>query len=178
MSRFSHESSKRDWRHSRNDAFPAPKWMVEADNRRLEDSLQSLMDAFNDIEATVNPLIEAGVDIERYVLDYPTCQRLSSDFIILYNECEFLENNYSAKFNADLLTYLRHLRRLCAHRFGSSMDASRFLQVAVIQILPMKKPIKSKLYDVLKDNPGTGMEGRVASFNRRSKSHRKISRRW
>lgn len=177
MSRFSHESSKRDWRHSRNDAFPAPKWMVEADDRRLEDSFQSLMDAFNDIEATVNPLIDAGVNIEKYLLDYPVCQRLSSDFIILYNECEFLEDNYSAKFNANQLTYLRHLRRLCAHRFGSSMDASRFLQVAVNHILPMKEPIRSKLYDILKHNPGTGMEGRVASFNRHSKSHRKIPHR-
>lgn len=176
MSLYSRESPKRDMWDSREDTFPAPRWMVEADNRTLEDSLQSLMDAFNNIEATVNPLIEAGVDIERCVLDYPVCQRLSSDFIILYNECDFLDKKYSAEFNADLLTYLRHLRRLCAHRFGSSMDASRFLQVTVIQILPMKEPIRSKLYDVLKKNPGTGMEGRVASFNRRSKPRRRIFR--
>ena len=141
--------------------------MVRADIRRLDDSLQSLMDAFNDIEAVVNPLIEAGVDIETYELEFPIRQRLSSDFITLYNECEFLDDHYHAEFNDDDLTYLRHLRRLCAHRFGSSMDGSLFLHEVVYQIIPMKKPIKSRLYDVLKKNPGTDMEGRITSFNRR-----------
>lgn len=147
--------------------------MLKADIRSLEDSILSLTDSFNDIEAVVKPLLDAGINIETYEPDFATCQRLSSDFITLYNECEFLDDKYSAEINDDTLTYLRHLRRLCAHRFGSSMDTSRFIYATVIYILPMKEPIRSRLYDVLKENPGTGMEGRVASFNKRSKSVRR-----
>ncbi len=92
---------------------------------------------------------------------------MSSDFITLYNECEFLEDNYSADFNPESMTKLRHLRRLCAHRFGSSMDTSMFLTVVIEEILPMKEPIRSVLLEVLKRNPKTGMENKVFSFSRR-----------
>ncbi len=54
MSRFSDNNHKL----SRRDRFPEPKWMSEADKRGLEDSLQSLMDAFNDIEYAVKDLID------------------------------------------------------------------------------------------------------------------------
>ncbi len=168
---MSHSSRKNnssgDGREQCGASTPTPRWMVIADRRRLEDSIQSLTDAFNDIESIVLPLKQAGVDLQTYRPDFVTRQRLSSDFITLYNECEFLELNYHAKFNSDDLAYLRHLRKLCAHRFGSSMDDSMFLIEVDTQILRMKGSIKSKLYNVLDENPGTGMEGRVESFNKR-----------
>ena len=104
MSRFSDNAHKL----SRRDRFPEPKWMTDVDKRRLEDSLQSLMDAFNDIEYAVKDLIDT-VDYKHYKPNYNLGQRLSSDFITLYNECEFLEDNYSADFNAN--SFSKRFRR-------------------------------------------------------------------
>ena len=154
-------------RSSREDRFPAPEWMIRADMRSLEDSIESLTDAINDIEDITMPLVESGIALYGHNLDFSQAQRLSSDFQTIYNECAFLMDRYSARFNAEDLTYLRHLRRLCAHRFGSSMDRSMLLQVAVCEILPMKESIRSCLIDVLDRNPGTGLRERVRTFNRR-----------
>lgn len=157
-------------RSSREDRFPAPEWMKRADMRSLEDSIRSLTDAINDIEDVTMPLVKSGIDLYGYTLDFSQAQRLSSDFQTIYNECAFLMEHYSARFNAEDLTYLRHLRRLCAHRFGSSMDRSMLLQTAVYDILPMKESIRSSLLDVLDMNPGTGLKERVCTFNRRPRN--------
>lgn len=167
MSRFSLEGQPQSVGHqARRDYSPAPKWMDAVDKRTLESSLQSLMDAFNDLEYVLKHQI--GEDnYDTYMPDYFLGQRLSSDFITIYNECEFLEENYSAKFNPKSMSYLRHLRRLCAHRFGSSMDISMFPTVIAEEIIPMKEPIRSVLLEVLKRNPETGMENKVFSFSKR-----------
>ncbi len=157
-------------RSSREDRFPAPEWMIRADMRSLEDSIESLTDAINDIEDVTMPLVRSGIDLYGYTLDFSQAQRLSSDFQTIYNECAFLMDRYSARFNAEDLTYLRHLRRLCAHRFGSSMDRSMFIPIAVECILPMKESVRSSLYEVLDRNPGTGLRERVCTFNHRPRN--------
>ncbi len=108
---------------------------------------------------------------------FETAQRMSTDFQTLYNECDYLIDSYSACFNTDLLYLLKELRNLCAHRFGTSMDTSMFGFVAVECVLPMKESVRSSLYDVIRQSPGTGLEQRVQSFNirprRSSMRHRR-----
>ena len=135
----------------------ALKWMESADQRDLEGSIMSLTDAFNSIEESVASMAESGIDPRHFELNFETARRMSSDFQTIYNECDYLISNHSARFNADLLYLLRELRNLCAHRFGSSMDRSMFMPIAVECILPMKESVRSSLYDVLDRNPGTGL---------------------
>ena len=151
------------------DSFSTPEWMIFADQRSLFASFESLLYAFNDIESVLEDIIEEGHIIGEYTPEFPTYQRLSSDFITLYNECEYLTKNHRARLNNKDLTYLRHLRRLCAHRFGISMDTSRFLLAAQNDILPMKESIRSMMFEVLNENPNPNMEQRVKSFNIRNR---------
>ncbi len=148
----------------------ALKWMESADQRDLEGSIRSLTDAFNDIEITVAPIVRSGEYPRNSVLSFEAALRLSSDFQTMYNECDYLIDRYSARFNADLLYLLRDLRNLCAHRFGTSMDTSMFVPLAIECILPMKESLRSSLYDVLDRNPGTGLRERVRMFNFRPRN--------
>lgn len=124
-----------------------------------------MTDAFNDIEISVAPIVGSGMDPRIFILSFETARRMSSDFQTMYNECDYLIDRYSARFNADLLHLLRDLRNLCAHRFGTSMDTSMFVPLAIECILPMKESVRSSLYDVLDRNPGTGLRERVRTFS-------------
>ena len=148
----------------------ALKWIRSADQRDLEESIMSLTDAFNGIEESVASMAESGIDPRHFELNFETARRMSSDFQTIYNECDYLISNHSARFNANLLYLLRELRNLCAHRFGSSMDRSMFMPIAVECILPMKESVRSSLYDVLDRNPGTGLRERVRMFNFRPRN--------
>ena len=81
--------------------------MIFADQRSLFASFESLLYAFNDIESVLEDIIEEGHIIGEYTPEFPTYQRLSSDFITLYNECEYLTKNHRARLNNKDLTYLR-----------------------------------------------------------------------
>lgn len=171
MSRYS--DHRKEEKHAIVSEPPAPQWMVEADRRDLAGSLQSLMDAFNDIEAVVNPIAASGADLLGYDAGFETNIRLSGDCTTLYNECEYLSENYSAKLNPQLVAYLHHLRNLCAHRFGSSMNTTHFVYEMVYSVLPMKESIRSMIHDVLKENPDRVMRDRLASFNRKGPARRR-----
>ena len=148
------------------------EWMTLADRRSPQESIQSLMDAINDIERIVEPILASVDDVTEYKLRFSDKQRLSSDFTTISNECKYLVTKHSAKLNRNLLDYLQELRNLCAHRFGSSMDTSMFLHTAVNSILPMKESIRSMLYDVLKQYPDSDMKRRVSSFNVKPRGRR------
>lgn len=143
------------------------KWISLADQRDLKESIQSLTDAFNDLEQSIS-LIRGSWNGP--VLPEPSfeiAQRMSSDFQTIYNECEYLIDNHSARFNADLLYLLKELRNLFAHRFGTSMDRSMLVPITVECILPMKESLRSSLYEVIKNNPEIRLKERVLSFNLR-----------
>lgn len=146
--------------------------MDDADRRNLKQSMQSLMDAINDIERIVNPILESGENVMKYKLRFSERQRLSSDFTTISNECKYLVTKHSAKLNRNLLDYLQELRNLCAHRFGSSMDTSMFLYTAAYSVLPMKESIRSMLYDVLERYPDPDTKSRVSSFNIKPRGRR------
>lgn len=143
--------------------------MREADVRSFEDSVYSLTDAFNNIERMVKPLIDSGEDLLETEQSQEYYTLLTSYFVTLYKECEFITDNYSARLTEDKLSYLYHLRNLCAHRFGSTMSTHRLIDETAKVILPMKESIRSMLFDALVQEPNPELEKRVRMFNRKSR---------
>lgn len=149
-------------------------WMDEADKRTLSEAYISLTDAFNGIEKIILPILNEGTDLRTYVARPYICLALSSYCTTLYNECDYLINTYSYPQRDgfdEFIVYLKQLRNLCAHRYGSTMNTKDFLPSVAFCILPMKESIRSMLYDILHkaDTPDKkSLYKRVRLFNRRS----------
>ena len=155
-------------------------WMDETDRRNFRASAISLMDAYDDLEQIAGPYEDFEGDITRVDVGFQTYQRMSSDFTTIFNECDYLihdlskgkrkgyekrEKKFLSKDNEKLL---RELRNLCAHRFGSSMDTTMLLGIAVDYVLPLRKSIRAMLLDLLKENPSSAdLKERMVAFNRR-----------
>ena len=87
---------------------------------------------------------------------------------IIYNECEYLVKNHHSELTERKLEYLRQMRNVCSHRFGSTMDDYNFLDACIHVILPMKDSLKSMLMDSVKNHPDSKVDmQRLSSLNKR-----------
>lgn len=82
MSRFSLEGQPQSVGHqARRDYSPAPKWMDAVDKRTLESSLQSLMDAFNDLEY----VLKHQIGEDKYDIRTGLFSRSASEFRLYHH---------------------------------------------------------------------------------------------
>lgn len=147
----------------------APQWMQDADKRTMVDSIESILFAFNQLEGIVQPIIDSGADLLLFDPGFDTYALMSTHCTTIYNECSYLVKEHHGGLRKEDLLYLRHLRNLCAHRFGRSMSTAGFLDSVAYVILPMKGAVRSMLLDILKKDGkrGNDLYGQVRSMNRR-----------
>lgn len=129
---------------------PSKTPLLTEDMDRLNGAVDSLTDAFADLERIVAPNLGPDGRPSERDLGQEQCQSIVADCTVIQDQCGYLLSVCPAGPDSELPVYLKHLQNLCAHCSRYLADRPDFISdIVVYAVLPMRERVEGMLTDML-----------------------------